>query len=60
MIILLSSYLLISFAPKGLPKSLQPTFMAIFSLCLALWASGLQADLSLDILLVSCAINSVE
>ena len=29
-------------SPKGLPKSPQPTFMAILSLCLALWASGPQ------------------
>ena len=36
-------------SPKGLPESPQPTFMAILSLCLALWANGPQARLYLSV-----------
>ena len=34
-------------SPERPSKSPQPTFMAILSLCLALWASGRQASLIL-------------
>ena len=46
-------------SPKRPKKSPQPTFMAILSPSLALWASGPQAYLSLSVFIVSWKKNSV-